>query len=154
MSYIRNSKEVKLQHSRDCPSQLVPRGRIIPQPVAPVLSWSCKGRPGDEEASLPWKHLLDGSGKEWDKLHRGKGSSDIDHSEQSRFILICTDFSSQGWGILWRCVSAKLKILIWNNLFTQLWQQICGYSYQLQAGICLGYVGSNINTAFSRNLFL
>lgn len=66
MSYIRKSKEAELQHSRDCPSQLIPRGCIIPQPVPRVLSWSCKSRPRDEEASLSWKHLLDGSGKEWD----------------------------------------------------------------------------------------
>lgn len=134
MSYIRNSKEVKLQHSRDCPSQVIPRCCIIPQPVSRVLSRSHESRPRKKEASLPRKDLLNGSEKEMRlELHRGKDNSDIDNSVWSRFILICTDYSSHEWGPLCTCILAKFEIFIWNNLFKQLWQPICGFSYQLQA---------------------
>lgn len=92
MSYIRNSKEVELQHSRDWPSQLLPRGCIVPQPVSPKLSWSCKSGPRDEEASLSWEHCLDGPGKKWGWNYTEENTAQIlkilNKADSHRFALI------------------------------------------------------------------
>jgi len=60
-SYIRDSKEAKFQYSGYRPFYVVPRRRVIPQPVSGVLARPCKCRPRKQEASFSREQRLDGS---------------------------------------------------------------------------------------------
>lgn len=67
ISYIGDPKEPEFQHSWDRPLQLIPRRRVVPQPMPRVLPRPHKRRPREEETSFTRKQSFDGPEKQTDK---------------------------------------------------------------------------------------